>query len=294
MSDYLIYTDASADIDPALLERYDIRFVAMHYTVGEEERICTNLEAPDFLKRFYNAQREGKETHTSQVTPHAYIETFTPFLQEGKSILYLSLSSGLTKTYESVCLAASELAEQYGEAKVVPVDTLCATGGMGLLLEAAAKNREAGLPAEENADWLNSHRLSVAHWFMVDDLMYLKRGGRIPATTAVLGTALNIKPILKIDDEGKLVTLEKKRGYKLAIRELANKYAATRDETQNRVYIVHGDCPDKADELEQQLLEINPRADIIKMTLCPIIGAHTGPGMLAVIFFGNRSPEKED
>lgn len=291
MNNYLIYTDASADIDPRIIERYDIRFVAMNYTVGEEERLCANLESPDFMKKFYDAQREGRETHTSQVTPHTYMETFAPLLKEGKSVLYLSLSSGLTKTFDSVCLAASELAEEYKEAKVVAVDTLCATGGMGLLLEAAAENRAAGLSIDENADWLNAHRLNVAHWFMVDDLMYLKRGGRIPATTAVLGTALNIKPILKIDDEGKLVTLEKKRGYKLAIKELANKYTATRDESKNRVYIVHGDCPDRADELEQLLKEINPQADITKMMLCPIIGAHTGPGMLAAIFFGNRSPQ---
>lgn len=288
MNDYLIYTDASADIDPAVIERYDIRFVAMNYTVGEEERLCASLESPDFLKKFYDAQREGRETHTSQVTPHSYMEAFAPLLKEGKSVLYLSLSSGLTKTFDSVCLAASQLAEEYSEARVVAVDTLCATGGMGLLLEAAAENRAAGLSLDENADWLNAHRLQISHWFMVDDLMYLKRGGRIPATTAVLGTALNIKPILKIDEEGKLITLEKKRGHKLALRVLVDKYASTRDENRNRAYIVHGDCPDRADELEQALKAVNPKADITKMMLCPIIGAHTGPGMLAVIFFGDR------
>ncbi|MCM1188038.1 MAG: DegV family protein [bacterium] len=294
MNNYLIYTDASADIAPDVMKRCDIRFVAMHYTVGEEERLCTSLESPDFLKKFYDAQRNGLETHTSQVTPHTYVETFAPLLKEGISVLYLSLSSGLTKTFDSVCLAASELAEEYSEAKVVPVDTLAATGGIGLLLEAACKNRDEGLSIEENAAWLNSHKLEVAHWFMVDDLMYLKRGGRIPATTAVLGTALNIKPILKIDDEGKLITLEKKRGYKLVIKELVNKYSATRDTGTNRIFIVHGDCPDRADELERAFLEVNPQADITKMMLCPIIGAHTGPGMLAAIFFGNRSPEKAD
>lgn len=289
MNDYLIYTDASADIDPAVIDKYDIRFVAMNYTVGEEERLCVNLETPDFLKKFYDAQRAGKETHTSQITPHSYMETFAPLLVEGKSVLYLSLSSGLTKTFDSVNLAAAELAEEYSDAKVVAVDTLCATGGMGLIVEAAAENRAAGLSIDENAAWLNEHRQEVVHWFMVDDLMYLKRGGRIPATTAVLGTALNIKPLLKIDEEGHLITLEKKRGYKLALKELAGKYAAARDESRNRVYIVHGDCPGHADELEQLVKAVNPQADITKMLLCPIIGAHTGPGMVAVIFFGNRS-----
>lgn len=289
MNDYLIYTDASADIAPAVIEKYDLRFVAMNYTVGEEERLCSNLESPEFLKKFYDAQRAGKETHTSQITPHFYAETFAPLLAAGKSVLYLSLSSGLTKTFDSVNLAAAELAEEYSDAKVVAVDTLCATGGMGLILEAAAQNREAGLSIDENAAWLNEHRQEVVHWFMVDDLMYLKRGGRIPATTAVLGTALNIKPLLKIDGEGHLITLEKKRGYKLALKELAAKYAAARDENRNRVYIVHGDCPQHADELERLVREVNPNADITKMLLCPIIGAHTGPGMAAVIFFGNRS-----
>lgn len=289
MNDYLIYTDASADIDPAVIGRYGIRFVAMNYTVGEEERLCSNPESPEFLKKFYDAQRAGMETRTSQITPHFYMETFAPLLAEGKSILYLSLSSGLTKTFDSVNLAAAELAGEYSGAKVVAVDTLCATGGMGLILEAAAQNREAGLSIDENAAWLNEHRQEVVHWFMVDDLMYLKRGGRIPATTAVLGTALNIKPLLKIDGEGHLVTLEKKRGYKLALKELAAKYAAARDENRNRVYIVHGDCPQHADELERLVREVNPKADITKMLLCPIIGAHTGPGMAAVIFFGNRS-----
>ena len=289
MSDYLIYTDASADIDPAVIEKYDIRSVPMNYTVGEEERLCVNLESSEFLKQFYDAQRAGKETHTSQVTPHSYIETFSPLLAEGKSVLYLSLSSGLTKTFDSVNLAALTLAEEYSDAKLVAVDTLCATGGMGLILEAAAAKREAGLSIDENAAWLNEHRLEVVHWFMVDDLMYLKRGGRIPATTAVLGTALNIKPILKIDGQGHLITLEKKRGYKLALRELVNKYASARDEKRNRVYIVHGDCSEHADEVERLVKTVNPQADITKMLLCPIIGAHTGPGMVAVIFWGARS-----
>lgn len=288
MNNYLIYTDASADIAPEMIEKYDIRFVAMNYTVGSEERICEELETEEALKAFYNAQRQGLETHTSQVTPHSYVEAFEPILQTGTSVLYLSLSSGLTKTFDSVCLAANELAETYTEAKVVPVDTLSATGGMGMLIEAAAQNREAGMSIEENAEWLNIHRMEISHWFMVDDLMYLKRGGRIPATTAVLGTALNIKPILHIDPTGKLITVEKKRGHKLALKELVHRYQTLRNNNSNRVYIVHADCPERADELERALLAVNPEAEITKMMLCPIIGAHVGPGMFAAIFFGSR------
>lgn len=288
-AEYVIYTDASADIDPKFLEKSDVRFVPMRYMVGEEERICSSLEEEAFLKKFYDAQRQGKVTQTSQITPHTYVETFEPILKEGKSVLYLSLSSGLTKTYDSVCLAAEELAETYQDAKVVPVDSLCATGGMGLLIECAVKNQAEGMSIEENAKWLNDHKGKMTLWFMVDDLMYLKRGGRIPAATAVIGSALNIKPILEVDAEGKLITIEKKRGPKMGLKALEGKYKKQRDDSYgNRVFIVHGDCEEYADEMEKMIKNENPDADVTKMMLCPIIGAHTGPGMVAVIFFGEK------
>ena len=242
-TEYLIYTDASADIDPEFLKNENIHFVPMRYMVGDEERICEALEEEAFLKKFYDAQRQGKVTQTSQITPHTYVETFEPILKEGKSILYLSLSSGLTKTFDSVCMAANELAETYTNAKVVPVDSFCATGGMGLLLECAIRNQKNGMTIEENAKWLNENKGKMTLWFMVDDLMYLKRGGRIPATTAIIGSALNIKPILEVDAEGKLITIEKKHGPKMGLKALESKYKKQRDDSYgNRVYIVHGDC----------------------------------------------------
>ena len=288
-TEYLIYTDASADIDPEFLKNENIYFVPMRYMVGDEERLCEDLEEEAFLKKFYDAQRQGKVTQTSQITPHTYVETFEPILKEGKSILYLSLSSGLTKTFDSVCTAANELAETYTNAKVVPVDSLCATGGMGLLLECAIRNQKNGMTIEENAKWLNENKGKMTLWFMVDDLMYLKRGGRIPATTAIIGSALNIKPILEVDAEGKLITIEKKRGPKMGLKALESKYKKQRDDSYgNRVYIVHGDCEEYADEVENMIKKENPNADVTKMMLCPIIGSHTGPGMVAVIFFGEK------
>lgn len=288
-NDYVIYTDASADIDVDFVQKNDIRFVPMRYTIGEEERLCTSLESDDFLKKFYAAQKEGKVTQTSQITPYAYVEEFEPWLQKGISVLYFSLSSGLSKTYDSVCLAASQLAEEYTDAKVVPVDTLAATGGMGLLIEKAVENKNKGMDIDQNARWLEDNRLNIELCFLVDDLMYLKRGGRIPATTAVLGMALNIKPILKIDAEGRLITVEKKRGTKTALKYIANKYQEIRmEEYGNRVYIVHGDDEETASQLEAMIKEINPEADITKMMLCPVIGSHTGPGMVAAIYFGKR------
>lgn len=286
---YVIYTDASADVDVEFLKKSGVKFVEMRYTVGDEERICNSIEEVDFLKKFYDAQRNGKATQTSQITPNKYMEEFEPLLKEGTSVLYLSLSSGLTKTFDSVQLAARELAETYTDAKIVPIDTLSATGGMGLLVEKAVENKEKGMSLEENAKWLQENTLKTCLWFMVDDLMYLKRGGRIPASTAILGTALNIKPLLEVDTEGKLITVEKKRGVKTALKALVAKYEETRNpQAGNRVYIVHGDCEERADELAALVKEVNPDADITKMMLCPIIGAHTGPGMVAVIYWGDR------
>ena len=171
----------------------------------------------------------------------------------------------------------------------MPVDSLCATGGMGLLLECAIRNQKNGMTIEENAKWLNENKGKMTLWFMVDDLMYLKRGGRIPATTAIIGSALNIKPILEVDAEGKLITIEKKRGPKMGLKALENKYKTQRNDAYgNRVYIVHGDCEEYADEVEKMIKKENPNADITKMMLCPIIGSHTGPGLVAVIFFGEK------
>lgn len=285
--EYVIYTDVSADVDAGFVKDNGVGFVPMHYTLGQEDRICHGLESEELLKKFYDGQRTGDMTRTSQITPQTYIDQFEPILKEGKDVLYLSLSSGLTKTFDSASLAAMELAETCKEGKFVPVDSLCATGGMGLLVESAYQNQKAGMTIEENAQWLNEHAREVCHWFKVEDLMYLKRGGRIPATTAVIGTALNIKPILEIDSEGKLITIDKKRGTKLAVKALLNKYLETRDpELGDRVYIVHADCLQDADLLESMVKEANPKAVITKMMLSSIIGAHTGPGMMALIHYG--------
>lgn len=289
---YLIYTDASADVDLERLGKDAISFVPMRYMVGDEERVCTSLESEEFLKKFYQAQREGKDTRTSQITPNSYREAFEPLIKEGISVLYLSLSSGLTKTFDSVCLAARDLAEDYSDAKVVPVDTFSATAGMGLLLERAVANREKGMSIEENAADLQVATQQVAHWFMVDDLMFLKKGGRISASAAVIGSALNIKPILIINPEGKLDTVEKKRGPKMAFKSMIEKFKTHRNDAfGKRVYILNTDAPEYADELEKLVLKELPDADITKMMMCPVIGSHVGPGFCAIVFGGDRNPK---
>lgn len=291
--EYIIYSDISADLPAQFASEKDIRFIPMSYTIGDEDRVCSGIEPDDILKRFYNGQRAGDLTHTTQISPYKYVEIFEPILSEGKSILYISLSSGLSNTYNSSLIAAEELAEKYPDVKVVCVDSLGATGGMGVLLELAAHNRDKGMTIEENAEWLNNNKLRIYHWFMVEDLMYLKRGGRIPAATAIVGSALNIKPMLKIDTDGTLSTFAKKRGAKAAMNELLELYKTQHAGGKGeRVIIIHADDIDKANYLKDRVLGINPDADISVLMLSPIIGAHVGPGMCAIVFIAPEGVER--
>lgn len=293
MQHYVIYADISADIPAPYAAQHDIHFVPMHYTLGEEDRICSGIEDEALLHRFYDGQRGGDLTHTSQISPQNYVDLFTPILAQGTSVLYLSLSSGLSNTYNSSRVAAEEMKDSCTGAELVCVDSLSATGGMGLLLELAVQNRAAGMSARENAAALEECRLRVCHWFMVEDLMYLKRGGRVGAGTAAIGTVLNIKPILKIEDDGTLATFAKMRGEKAALRYLIDCYAASSArEAGERVYVLHADAPARAAALAQGVLELNPAANITTMMLSPIIGAHVGPGMCAIVHFGARGCHK--
>ncbi len=286
---YEIFMDTSGDIDAAFARENGIRFIGMNYTISGEERFCAGMESEEILKKFYDGQRNGDLTRTSQITPHQYAETFAPVLKEGKSVLYICLSSGLSNTFESVRLAAAGLKEEYPEQEVCPVDSLAATGGMGLITERAVKNRAAGMSVSENAEDLQRTAVNACHVFMVDDLGYLRRGGRVSAATAVVGTMLNVKPVLIINGEGKLPTIGKKRGDRQAIKMMLDRFLESRDPSASSIYITHGDCADKADYVAQQVREKVPDADIHIMMLSPVIGAHTGPGMVSLIYWGDRS-----
>lgn len=286
---YVIFSDISADIPADYAKENDIRFISMRYSLGDEDRVCEEIEAEEILKRFYDGQRNGDLTRTSQISPQIYMDVFTPVLKEGRDILYLALSSGLSSTYQSSCLAAGQLREQFPEREIVCVDSLAATGGMGLLLEAAVQNRKEGMALSENGKWLEENRLHVCHWFMVEDLMYLKRGGRVSAATAVVGSALNIRPVLKIEEDGTLKNFAKARGTKRALNSLVDYYEAASDKKPGeRIYILHADSRENAEYLEEKVKQINPQCSVTKMMLSPIIGAHTGPGMCAVVHFGRR------
>ena len=283
---YLIVMDASADIDSKVFLEEDIRFIPMQYSLNEEMRESKGIESEELLKSFYDSQRSGELTKTTQITPYQYINFFSKLLNEGYSILYLSLSSGLSATYQSAMLAASELNDEHKDEKVYVVDSLGATGGIGVLLELACKYRKEGKSIEENCALLNNAKLKLHHFFMVQDLMYLKRGGRVSGATAVVGTVLGIKPILKIDENGKLVSFTKRRGNKLALEELAKLFNENYELNDSPIYIVDGDAKELGDFLASEIKKLIPEAVVKRNMLSPIIGAHTGPGLVAVCFIG--------
>lgn len=287
MSDYVICMDASGDIDREIAQENGIEFVPMEYSLGEEMRTSHGCEDEAVLKRFYDGQRGGDLTRTSQISPFMYEEYFAKFLKEGKSVLYLCLSSGLSATYEGSMLAAGNLKEAYPDGEVLPVDTLAATGGMGILAEMAIENRKKGMSLRENFDAVSALIPKLRHFFMVQDLMYLKRGGRVSAATAIVGSALNIKPILKIDENGKLVTIDKKRGNKAAMTALFTYFKENYNpELCRTIYICDADTPELAEALVEKVREEAADVAIRRTMLSPIIGAHTGPGMLSMILIG--------
>ena len=289
MNDYVIFTDASADVEESFVKEHDIRFVPMHYTLGKEDRISNGPEEIGVLKRFYDGQRKGDRTQTSQIAPQIYIDNFEPELREGRDVIYLSLSSGITKTFDSVQIAKAAMEEKYPESHIYPVDTLGAAGSMGIMVERAVQNREAGMDVGENVADLKARSHECIILLMVDDLMYLKRGGRLPASTAVIGTVLNVKPIMFLAPDGTLLPFAKKRGEKIALKEILRLYLATRnDKFSNRVYISHADCEERVQKLSDMIHEEDPTVDIVPVMMSPIIGAHTGPGMISVCYFGDK------
>ena len=287
MSIYVIMMDVSGDIVDESIKKWDLKFIPMQYSLGEEMRTSTGPEDAAVLKAFYDGQRGGDLTKTSQITPFQYEEYFEPYLKEGFSILYLALSSGLSSTFSAACLASETLKEKYPELDVIPVDSKAATGGMGILIEQALKNREQGVSLEENAKALKAYVTKIKHWFLVQDLNYLKRGGRVSSTTAFVGSMLNIKPILKIDENGKLTTIAKKRGNKMAVQALFELFKEHYDEQiTDTIYLCDADCKELSTLLAEELHKTFPNLEIKQTTLCPIIGAHTGPGMLAICHLG--------
>ena len=285
MSDYLIFTDASADIDFEFAEKYNIGFVPMEYTLGDEDYICNGKETEEQLKKFYDCLRDGKTSKTTQINPYCYEEFFAPYLEKGLSVLYLCLSSGLSSTYHSACTAAENLKKKFPEADFIPVDSLYATTGMGIFLEKMAANREKGMTILENKKAIEGLRGSLFANCYVEDLMHLKRGGRISAAKAVFGILLGIKPIITFTDHGTLEMVDKKKGTRQAVSYMVENYKKYGDlESDTPVYVCDSDAPEMARYTVEKVLAANPRAIVKSTGLSPIIGTHLGPGSVVLFY----------
>ena len=287
MSSYKIITDSCCDFTEQQYQALDVLCVPLSVVYNGESR--SNFSDPAAVKAFYDLLRTGVMATTSAVNPEGWAAVMEPVLKNGQDVLVLAFSSGLSATYQSAVIAAQELQEAYPDRKIRVVDTLCAALGQGLLVWYACKKRDEGMTLDELTAWVEANKLNVCHWVTVDDLSHLKRGGRISATTALVGTMLNIKPIIHVNDEGKLINTAKVRGRKAAMDYLVKKAMEQGEGCDNEtMFIAHGDCPEDAAALEAAVKEKCGVKNVITGYVGPVIGAHTGPGVLVLFFMGKQ------
>ena len=283
---YKIITDSCCDFPAEMYQELDLKVVNLSVLYKD---VSYNAYTESWLKELFAGLRAGEKATTSAVNPEGWAAAIEPVLKEGCDALVLTFSSGLSATYQSAVIAAQELQEQYPDRKIRVVDTLCASLGQGLFVWYACKKRDEGMSFDELADWCENNRLKLCHWFTVDDLMYLKRGGRVSAATALLGTMLSIKPVLHVDDEGHLINVSKARGRKASIEALAAKMGELGTPGANdTVFICHGDCEADAQYLANKVKEKYGVKDVFIYYVGAVIGSHSGPGTLALFFLGEH------
>ena len=284
---YQIITDSACDLPAQMLQ--DLNIVTVPLIVNFRGEARNDSVADDQVKELYDAMRSGEVATTSAVNPDGWAKVIEPSLAAGKDALVMAFSSGLSTTYQSAVIAAEELKEKYPERTVLVVDALSAALGQGLLVWYTCKKRDEGLSLEALAAWVEENKYHVAHWFTVDDLVYLKRGGRVSAATAMLGTMLNIKPVLRVDDEGHLISMIKARGRKAAINALASKLGETGGSWDNStVFICHADAVEDAQKLADLVKENYGVKEAFISNLGAVIGSHAGPGTLAFFFMADH------
>lgn len=289
MSEFVIVTDSSADLPAALVKEFGVEVLPLSFTLQGITRHNYPDDREMDPKEFYRVLRAGEMATTAAVNVADYTDLIDPILAAGKDVLVLAFSSGLSATYQSSTMAVAELREKYPERKIFTVDTLCASLGQGLLIWHAAEQKKAGKSIEEVRDWTEQNKLHLCHWFTVDDLHFLKRGGRVSAATAVLGSMLHIKPVLHVDDEGHLINVGKARGRAASLTALVDHMEETAiDPGSQIVFISHGDC---LAEAEQVAADVKKRFGVKKVVINnvgPVIGAHSGPGTMALFFLGTK------
>lgn len=289
MKDYVIMTDSCCDLPDALAKELSLSVLPL--TVMLDGKLYRNYldEREISSKDVYRQLRAGKGGSTSAVNVEEFTREMDWILHEGKDILYLGFSSGLSATYQAAVIAAGDLREKYPDNQILTVDTLAASMGQGLLVYLAAQEKKRGRSIEEVRDFVEAHKLRLAHCFTVDDLNHLKRGGRISAAAALLGSTFNIKPILRVDDDGHLVPQSKVRGRKQAINKLVEQMAEGGVALEEQsIFISHGDCLEEAEQLAAQIRTRFPVQDIIISYVGPVIGAHSGPGTLALFYLAKH------
>ena len=289
MSEYVLITDSSADLSQEMVQELGVTVLPLSFTIqGKVYRNYPDNREMD-LPLFYDMLRAGELATTSAVNVAEYTQAVEPILQEKKDVLILAFSSGLSSTYQASVLAAEELREKYPDRKIYTVDTLCASLGQGLLVYLAAQEQRKGKSIEEVRDWAEETKLHLCHQFTVDDLHFLKRGGRISATTAVVGSMLQIKPVLHVDNEGRLINIGKARGRQASLKALVDKMEKTvTEEGKKTVFISHGDCRKDAVAVADMVRERFGTQDIRINYVGPVIGAHSGPGTLALFYLGTE------
>lgn len=286
MNSYQIITDSCCDFPKAMYDELNVKMVPLTVCWQGQEREDAN---DDSLKQMYDGMRAGEGATTSAVNPQRWAEKIEPSLKEGKDVLVLAFSSGLSTTYQSAVIAGEELSQKYPERKIRVVDTLAASLGQGLLVWYACRKRDEGMDLESLCSWVEERKQHLCMWFTVDDLMHLKRGGRVSSATALVGTMLQIKPILHVSDEGKLISRAKARGRKASIEALADKMVQLGAGWENEtIAISHGDCLEEAQLLADILKERCGVKEVILSYVGSVIGSHAGPGTIALFFMGSH------
>ena len=288
MREYVILTESSCDLSPELVAEADVEVLPLSFTIdGKNYPHYPDARAYP-IAAFYQRMREGAVAVTAAANVVELTEGMEKHLRQGRDVLFLCFSSGLSSTRDACAIAAEDLRERYPDRKIYTVDTLAASGGQGLLVLLAGRKRKAGASIEEVRDFAEETKLHVGHWFTVDDLVYLKRGGRVSSAAAVVGPMLNIKPVLHVDNEGHLIPMEKVRGRKAAIQALFRHMQETALPDQETVLINHADCLPEAQTLAEQIrAEFHPK-EVLIADLGPIIGAHTGPGLVTLFFLAEH------
>lgn len=287
--DFVLTTDSTCDLAPAMAEDLSVSVIPLIYTVGGKEyhHYVDNRELD--IHTFYEQLRAGTFPSTAQISPLEFRDCFEPHLRAGKDVLYIAFSSGISGTYATASMVSKELEADYPGRRVTVYDSLCASGGEGLLVYHAAKLAQTGKSLDDVVDWLNANRDRLVHWFTVDDLDHLHRGGRISGAAALVGGMLGIKPVLHVDDEGRLVPMEKVRGRRKALERLVDHMAETAvDPAGQTVFLNHADCADDAAFVAEQVRSRLGVRDIQTYYIGPLIGAHSGPGTVALFFLGSK------